>query len=156
MKEPVKIVLRSGKDQSPKRYHPWIFSGAIMKIHGEPGEGEIVKVYSNQEEFLGTGHYQDGSIAIRILSFREEEIGEDFYILGLSFQGPAAAIFANTAPGQFAELDLEGRTLKLSGSAETQYQDWRRMLHEIYLSETGFSEPQDPDDAPRPAGASSP
>ena len=80
MKEPVKIVLRSGKDQSPKRYHPWIFSGAIKKIHGEPGEGEIVKVYSNQEEFLGTGHYQDGSIAIRILSFREEEIGEDFYI----------------------------------------------------------------------------
>jgi 23S rRNA (cytosine1962-C5)-methyltransferase len=80
MKEPVKIVLRSGKDQSPRRYHPWIFSGAIKKIHGEPGEGEIVKVYSNQEEFLGTGHYQDGSIAIRILSFEGEEIGEDFYL----------------------------------------------------------------------------
>jgi len=52
-------------------------------------------------------------------------------------------------------VQVEGRTLKLSGSAETQYQDWRRMLHEIYLSETGFSEPQDPNDAPRPAGASS-
>jgi len=80
MKEPVKIVLRSGKDQSPKRYHPWIFSGAIKKIHGEPGEGGMVKVYSNRDEFLGTGHYQDGSIAIRILSFEEGEIGEDFYI----------------------------------------------------------------------------
>ncbi|MDH3211332.1 MAG: hypothetical protein OEM05_02495 [Myxococcales bacterium] len=53
-------------------------------------------------------------------------------------------------------VEVEGRTLKLSGSAETQYQDWRRMLREIYVSETGFSEPQDPNDAPRPAGASSP
>jgi hypothetical protein len=53
-------------------------------------------------------------------------------------------------------VEVEGRTLKLSGSAETQYQEWRRMLHEIYLSETGFSEPVDPNDAPRPAGASTP
>lgn len=83
MKDPVKIVLHSGKDQSLRRYHPWIFSGAIKKINGEPVEGEIVKVYSNQDEFLGTGHYQDGSIAIRILSFKEEEIGEDFYITGI-------------------------------------------------------------------------
>jgi hypothetical protein len=52
-------------------------------------------------------------------------------------------------------VEVEGRTLRLSGSAETQYQDWRRMLHEIYLSETGFSGPPDPNDAPRPAGSSS-
>ena len=80
MKDPVRIVLRSGKDQSLRRYHPWVFSGAIKKIHGEPADGDIVQVYSNQDEFLGTGHYQEGSIAIRILSFREEEIGEDFYL----------------------------------------------------------------------------
>lgn len=80
MKEPAKIVLRSGKDQSPKRYHPWVFSGAIKKIHGEPADGDIVRVYSNQDEFLGIGHYQDGSIAVRLLSFTEGEIGGDFYI----------------------------------------------------------------------------
>ena len=80
MKDPVRIVLRSGKDQSLRRYHPWVFSGAIKKIHGEPTDGDIVQVYSNQDEFLGMGHYQEGSIAIRILSFREEEIGEDFYL----------------------------------------------------------------------------
>lgn len=80
MKDLVRIVLRSGKDKSLKRYHPWVFSGAIKKIYGEPAEGDIVKVYSNQDEFLGTGHYQEGSISIRILSFKEEEIGEDFYI----------------------------------------------------------------------------
>lgn len=83
MKDPVKIVLRSGKDQSPRRYHPWIFSGAIKKIYGEPDDGDIVEVFSNQEEFLGAGHYQDGSIAIRILSFREEKIDEDFFITRL-------------------------------------------------------------------------
>ena len=80
MKDLVRIVLRSGKDQSLKRYHPWVFSGAIKKIYGEHAEGDIVKVYSNQDEFLGTGHFQDGSISIRILSFKDEEIGEDFYI----------------------------------------------------------------------------
>lgn len=80
MKDLVRIVLRSGKDKSLKRYHPWVFSGAIKKIFGEPSEGDVVKVYSNQDEFLGTGHYQEGSISIRILSFKEEEIGEDFYI----------------------------------------------------------------------------
>ena len=50
MKDLVRIVLRSGKDQSLKRYHPWVFSGAIKKIYGEPSEGDIVKVYSNQDE----------------------------------------------------------------------------------------------------------
>jgi hypothetical protein len=53
-------------------------------------------------------------------------------------------------------VEVEGRTLKLTGSAETQYQEWRRLLREIYLAETGFDEPLNPDDAPRPAGASSP
>ncbi len=80
MKDLVRIVLRSGKDKSLKRYHPWVFSGAIKKIFGEPSEGDVVKVYSNQDEFLGTGHYQEGSISIRILSFMDEEIGEDFYM----------------------------------------------------------------------------
>jgi 23S rRNA (cytosine1962-C5)-methyltransferase len=79
MKEPVRIVLKSGKDQSVKRYHPWIFSGAIKKLYGEPVEGDLVHVYSNQDEFLGSGHFQDSSIAVRIISFTEKEVGESFY-----------------------------------------------------------------------------
>ncbi len=79
MSEIVKIVLKSGKDQSMKRYHPWIFSGAIKKKYGEPADGDIVHVYSNQDEFLGAGHFQDASIAVRILSFTDKEIGESFY-----------------------------------------------------------------------------
>src|SRR6056297_1976124 len=77
--EMIRIVLRSGKDQSLKRFHPWVFSGAIKKIHGTPAEGALVKVYSNQDEFLGLGHYQTGSIAVRIVSFSETVPDYDFW-----------------------------------------------------------------------------
>ena len=77
--EKVKIVLKSGKDQSLKRFHPWVFSGAIKKMYGAPAEGDLVNVYSNKDEFLGTGHYQIGSITVRIVSFKEVEPGYDFW-----------------------------------------------------------------------------
>ena len=66
-----KIILGPGKEQSPKRFHPWIFSGAIKKIEGVVNPGDVVEVYSNQNEFLGIGHYQGGSIAVRIFSFEK-------------------------------------------------------------------------------------
>lgn len=75
----VKIVLKSGKDQSPKRFHPWIFSGAIKKIYGTPAEGDLVQVYSNHDEFLGIGHYQKSSIAVRIVSFEDVVPDYDFW-----------------------------------------------------------------------------
>jgi 23S rRNA (cytosine1962-C5)-methyltransferase len=66
----VKIVLKSGKDQSVLRYHPWVFSGAIKKIYGNPAEGDVVDVYDNKDTILGVGHYTPGSsIAVRILAF---------------------------------------------------------------------------------------
>jgi 23S rRNA (cytosine1962-C5)-methyltransferase len=77
--ERVKIVLKSGKDQSPRRYHPWIFSGAIKKIYGTPVEGDLVEVYDNKDEFLAIGHYQPGSIAVRRLSFTKVEPDIDFF-----------------------------------------------------------------------------
>ena len=75
----VKIVLKSGKDQSLRRFHPWVFSGAIKKIYGNPEEGDIVKVYDNKDNFLGAGHYQPGSIAVRILTFDNEDAGLGFF-----------------------------------------------------------------------------
>ncbi|MEE4284593.1 MAG: class I SAM-dependent rRNA methyltransferase [Mariniphaga sp.] len=77
--EYVKIVLKSGKDQSLKRFHPWVFSGAIKKMYGQVSEGDLVAVYSNKDEFLGIGHYQVGSIAVRIVSFFETEPKFDFW-----------------------------------------------------------------------------
>jgi 23S rRNA (cytosine1962-C5)-methyltransferase len=66
-----KIVLKSGKDESVRRYHPWVFSGAIKKIYGEVKEGDVVDVYDNHDEYLGTGHYGTGSIAVRLLSYEQ-------------------------------------------------------------------------------------
>jgi 23S rRNA (cytosine1962-C5)-methyltransferase len=74
-----KIVLKSGKDQSVRRFHPWIFSGAIKKMHGTPAEGDIVDVYDNKDLFLATGHYQPGSIAVRILSFENVDPDTGFF-----------------------------------------------------------------------------
>ena len=77
--ELTKIVLKSGKEQSVRRYHPWIFSGAIKKIFGNPVDGDLVEVYDNNDGFLAIGHYQPGSIAVRILSFEEVVPDIDFF-----------------------------------------------------------------------------
>jgi len=69
--ERTKIVLKSGKEQSLKRFHPWVFSGAIKKIYGNPAEGDLVDVFDNKDNFLATGHYAPSSIAVRVLSFEQ-------------------------------------------------------------------------------------
>ena len=66
-----KVMLNPGKDDAVRRFHPWIFSGAINKIHGEVADGDVVEVYSSHDEYLCTGHIQNGSIAIRIFSFEK-------------------------------------------------------------------------------------
>ena len=65
----IKITLKPKKEESILRFHPWIFSGAIQKIQGNPKEGDIVEIYTSNNEYCGTGHYQIGSIAVRIFSF---------------------------------------------------------------------------------------
>ncbi len=80
----IKIILKSGKDQSILRRHPWIFSGAIKKIHGNPTDGDLVRVYNNKDEMLAVGHYQPGSIAIRILEFNGTAIDDSYWHVRLS------------------------------------------------------------------------
>ncbi len=75
----VKIVLKSGKEQSVKRFHPWIFSGAIKKMYGNPAEGDLVDVFDNKDNFLAVGHYQPSSIAVRVLSFEQVEPVTGFF-----------------------------------------------------------------------------
>ena len=74
-----KVYLKPGKEESLKRFHPWVFSGAIAKVEGEPEEGEVVDVYTSKKEFIACGHFQIGSIAVRVLTFRQEEINRDFW-----------------------------------------------------------------------------
>ena len=74
-----KLYLKPGKEESLKRFHPWVFSGAIAKVEGNPEEGEIVDVYTSKKEFIACGHFQIGSIAVRVLTFRQEEINRKFW-----------------------------------------------------------------------------
>lgn len=73
------IILKSGKEESLKRRHPWIFSGALKKLPEDLQEGEKVKVVSSKGETLGTGHFQIGSIAVRMLAFGEQPVNDGFY-----------------------------------------------------------------------------
>lgn len=75
-----KVYLKPGKEESLKRFHPWVFSGAIARVEGEPEEGEVVSVYTSQKEFIACGHFQVGSIAVRVLSFRQETIDHAFWV----------------------------------------------------------------------------
>lgn len=74
-----KVYLKPGKEESLKRFHPWVFSGAIARIEGEPEEGEIVDVFTSKKEFIACGHYQVGSIAVRVLTFTQQEIDSDYW-----------------------------------------------------------------------------
>ena len=75
-----KVYLKLGKEESLKRFHPWVFSGAIARVEGGPEEGEVVDVYTSQKEFIACGHFQVGSIAVRVLSFRQETIDHAFWV----------------------------------------------------------------------------
>lgn len=74
-----KIFLKPKKEESLLRFHPWVFSGAIQKIEGNPEEGDLVSVYGSNGLFLAIGHYQIGSITVRILSFKEISIDNLFW-----------------------------------------------------------------------------
>ena len=80
-----KIIFKKGREESLRRFHPWVFSGAIAQIVGEPAEGDIVGVFAHDGSFLAYGHYQIGSIAVRVLSFSGEDVlGPDFWTVMLS------------------------------------------------------------------------
>lgn len=79
-----KIKLKPKKEESLKRFHPWIFSGAVQHKDDSLEEGEVVNVYTANNEFIAVGHYQIGSIEVRVLSFDEEEINLDFWKKRLS------------------------------------------------------------------------
>lgn len=74
-----KIYLKKGKEDSLRRFHPWVFSGAIQRMDDDIREGEVVRVITSHNEFIAVGHYQIGSIAVRVLSFHDVPIDADFW-----------------------------------------------------------------------------
>lgn len=102
------IVLRKGKDESLRRFHPWVFSGAIHHIDGQPEEGDVVSVVSADGDYLGSGHWQVGSIAVRILTFEDRPIDAQFW------------------HERIAEARRLRQTLRLDGRADN---DMYRLVH---------------------------
>jgi 23S rRNA (cytosine1962-C5)-methyltransferase len=78
------IFLKRGKEESLLRFHPWVFSGAIHHAEGDIAEGDIVRVLAADGTFIATGHYQQGSIAVRVLSFRDINIDSSFWMSRLT------------------------------------------------------------------------
>lgn len=96
-----KIILKKGREDSLLRFHPWVFSGAIAQIVGEPAEGDIVGVFSQSGEFMAYGHYQVGSIAVRVLSFAGEDVlSPDFWrnMIARALRVRVAAGLATSVP----------------------------------------------------------
>jgi 23S rRNA (cytosine1962-C5)-methyltransferase len=74
-----KVFLQAGKEQVVKRLHPWIFSGAIARTEGQPGDGDIVEVCDKKGNYLATGHFYKGSITVKIFSYEQVNVDEDFW-----------------------------------------------------------------------------
>ncbi|MFA6591922.1 MAG: class I SAM-dependent rRNA methyltransferase [Bacteroidales bacterium] len=109
-----KIILKKGREESLKRFHPWVFSGAIAQIVGNPAEGDVVGVFSSKGDFLASGHYQIGSIAVRILSFDCDVLSPDFYDVMISRAlalRKAVGLFSNPGTNCYRLIHGEGDNL---------------------------------------------
>lgn len=109
----IKIHLKPKKEESLRRFHPWVFSGAIQSIEGKPEEGDLVAVYAADKSFLAIGHYQIGSIAVRVLSFAEIAIAEQFWLdkVNAAYQLRVAAGLIHPDNNTFRLIHGEGDNL---------------------------------------------
>lgn len=140
------VYLKPHKEESLLRFHPWIFSGAIQSIKGNPQEGETVQVRDSRNNFLGVGHYQIGSIAVRILSFRDEEINDTFWVqrirqsfemrcsLGLNVPGQNNTYRLIHGEGDFLPglvVDIYGDTAVMQAHSVGMHKERHRIAHII-------------------------
>ena len=98
----VRIILKKNREESLLRFHPWVFSGAIAQIQGSPAEGDVVGIYAADGSFLAIGHYQIGSIAVRVLSFEYEALPADFW--EVSLRSAYQMRIASVIPGSTGNL----------------------------------------------------
>lgn len=110
----IRVILRRGKEESLKRFHPWIFSGAILKIEGTPVEGELVDIYSFDGQYFGCGHYQIGTITIRVLSFDESAKDDNYWIESIKkayLKREVSGITQNISTNSYRLVNGEGDNL---------------------------------------------
>ncbi len=130
MQELTRLALKPGKEQSLFRRHPWIFSGALKQITKELSEGQLVEITDSSGQFLAIGHYQIGSIAVRIISFEKEEINYQFWkskIEAAIRLRKALNLFDNNETNVFRLVNAEGDEMPgliidfYNGTAVTQF-----------------------------------
>ena len=110
----IKIVLKRNREESLLRFHPWVFSGAIAEIQGNPAEGDLVAVHACDGSLLAYGHYQIGSIAVRVLSFDDSALRPDFWetMLSRALQvRVAAGLHGNASTNCYRLVHGEGDNL---------------------------------------------
>lgn len=107
-----KIFLKPKKDEAVRRYHPWIFSGAILKTEGNPADGDTVEVLGPKGDYLATGHFSAGSsIAVRLFSFEKTDTNLDFWIKRLNnafFYRRSIGLFSKASTTCFRLIHAEG------------------------------------------------
>ncbi len=107
-----KIYLKPKKDEAVRRYHPWIFSGAILKTEGNPADGDTVEVLGPKGDYLATGHFSAGSsIAVRLFSFEKTETSLDFWVKRLNnafFYRRSIGLLGKAATTCFRLIHAEG------------------------------------------------
>ena len=123
------IRLRKGKDESLRRFHPWVFSGAIQSMDDGIEEGETVRVVTVSGDFIAVGHYQQGSIALRVLSFRDIVHGE-----GDNLPGLIVDVYGDTAVMQAHSIGMHLKRKQIVKSLAAVMQG--RVAHIYYKSET--------------------
>lgn len=109
-----KIILQKGKEKSLQRFHPWVFSGAVQKQEGDPGDGEIVEVLDANHQYLATGHYYNSSIAVRIFSFERIVPTGEFWkgrISDALYFRQIMGLFQNERTNMFRLVNGEGDML---------------------------------------------
>ncbi|MBK7174633.1 MAG: class I SAM-dependent rRNA methyltransferase [Bacteroidales bacterium] len=109
-----RVILNKGKDEPVRRFHPWVFSGAIQEIKGDYREGDIVEVFSSDQKYLATGYLLSGSIAIKLFSFKQEEINDAFWkskLLSAFKAREKSGLTANTNTTAYRLVHNEGDSM---------------------------------------------
>lgn len=117
------IVLKRGKAESLKRFHPWVFSGAIHQLPAHVEEGQLVDIFDAEGHYVATGHYQIGSIAVRVLTFRQQTIDRSFWVRRLEQAFRLRQAMGLVRPDNSAYRLVHGEGDRLPGLVVDMYAD---------------------------------
>ncbi len=117
------IILKRGKAESLKRFHPWVFSGAIHQLPAHVAEGTLVDIFDSEGKYIATGHYQIGSIAVRVLTFRQQKIDRAFWTRRLAQAYEVRQRLGLVRPDNNAYRLVHGEGDRLPGLVVDMYAD---------------------------------